>query len=365
MRKNYFFVLLPLFLSVFANASSAPPLTYFYSRTNGTFETSIWSSTGHADASCSCNPGCTVASNTVIYISHTVVSNCANIELGSNTTLVIESGGSLIVAGSGSITGGGNVQVNSGGLLELSGSLSLTGTGSATIEGTLNVYGNITATGSAAAGGICGTGNVNVGGSAQTGVVCGSIVLPVEFSEFYAVPEKEKISLFWTTSSESNNRGFDVERSKDGIEFSKIVEQLTLAPNGNSNTTLVYEVTDPKPLLGMAYYRVRQFDISGNSKYSQIVSVETEKNKNITFTVYPNPNQGKFTVDFTGVENNHEIEITMFDQQGKLVYNNKIYSESLATNTFNVIPDEAIANGVYFVNFTLEGINYPVKVIVN
>jgi hypothetical protein len=189
-------------------------------------------------------------------------------------------------------------------------------------------------------------------------------VMPIELKTFYALPQGKKVKLVWETATENNNKDFTVERSSDGINYSLLSTIPSLAPKGNSVVPLNYEFLDEKPIEGTSYYRFKQTDYNGKYKYFQVISVDIQKSNHVTFTVYPNPNQGQFTVDFTGIENNHEIEVTMFDQMGKLAYSKTIMSESLATNTFNIIPEEKIASGNYLVNFVVEGIKYPVKVIV-
>jgi hypothetical protein len=188
--------------------------------------------------------------------------------------------------------------------------------------------------------------------------------MPIELKTFYALPQGKKVKLVWETATENNNKDFTVERSSDGINYSLLSTIPSLAPKGNSVVPLNYEFLDEKPIEGTSYYRFKQTDYNGKYKYFQVISVDIQKSNHVTFTVYPNPNQGQFTVDFTGIENNHEIEVTMFDQMGKLAYSKTIMSESLATNTFNIIPEEKIASGNYLVNFVVEGIKYPVKVIV-
>jgi hypothetical protein len=189
-------------------------------------------------------------------------------------------------------------------------------------------------------------------------------VMPIELKAFYALPEGETINIYWESATETNNKEYTLEQSRDGLRFEAIATLASKAPNGNSLASLSYQFTDRKPISGTSYYRLKQTDFNGKYEYFQVISVDHEGSKHITFTVYPNPNQGQFTVDFTGVENNHEIEVNMYDQNGRLAYQQAIFSESLATNTFSIIPETRIASGVYMVNFIVEGIKYPVKVIV-
>jgi len=189
-------------------------------------------------------------------------------------------------------------------------------------------------------------------------------VMPIELKTFYALPQGHSINIHWESATETNNKEYTIEQSTDGLVFKTLAVVPSKAVGGNSLATLVYDYTDSDPIGGTSYYRLKQTDYNGKFEYFQVISVDFEESKHITFTVFPNPNQGQFTVDFTGVENNHEIEVIMYDQGGKLAYQKNITSESLATNTFSIIPEHQIASGIYMVNFVVEGIKYPVKVIV-
>ena len=68
------------------------------------------------------------------------------------------------------------------------------------------------------------------------------------------------------------------------------------------------------------------------------VSVSDPKRK-IEFTVYPNPNRGVFTVDFSGIENNHEVEILLCNiENGQIVYKTTFLSQSTEHNKVDVVP---------------------------
>ncbi len=188
--------------------------------------------------------------------------------------------------------------------------------------------------------------------------------LPIELKTFYAVPQGNSVLLHWESATETNNKEYTIYKSKNGTEFEELAVVPTKAIKGNSLVALSYDHSDDKPLVGTSYYRLKQTDYNGKSELFSIISVDYEGSRHITFTVYPNPNQGQFTVDFTGIENNHEIAVIMYDLEGKLVYERSILSESMATNTFSIIPAQQIRSGVYMVNFVVEGVKYPMKVIV-
>lgn len=189
--------------------------------------------------------------------------------------------------------------------------------------------------------------------------------LPIELLSFTAKPNGEQVDLNWETSTETNNKFFTIERSADGKNFAEITTANSKAINGNSKTALSYQTTDASPLSGTSYYRLKQTDYNGKYKYFNMVSVAFEASKNITFSVYPNPNLGEFTVDFSGIENNHEVQIALCDELGKEVYSNSVYSNSIHSNQVQIIPASKIAKGKYFCSLIFEGIKRTLVVIVN
>ena len=188
--------------------------------------------------------------------------------------------------------------------------------------------------------------------------------LPIELTDFSVKPEGKKVAVNWTTVTETNNKYFTIERSRDGQNFTEIATENSKATNGNSLTKLDYKTIDNNPLNGTSYYRLRQTDFNGKTKTFNIASVNFSSNKNLTFTIYPNPNEGQFTIDFSGIENNHEIEVKLFDLQGKVVYSESFYSGQ-DSGSFNIIPAEKISKGSYVCTLIVEGVKQTIKVIVN
>jgi len=94
--------------------------------------------------------------------------------------------------------------------------------------------------------------------------------LPIRLLRFTAQPAGNMVQLDWATATETNNAYFTVERSKDGITFSDVVE----VPGAiNSNTLNEYQSWDDQPLSGLSYYRLRQTDLDGTSTYSDLAAV--------------------------------------------------------------------------------------------
>ncbi len=187
--------------------------------------------------------------------------------------------------------------------------------------------------------------------------------LPIKLLDFSATPNSTKVDVKWTTATEVNNNFFTVERSGDGQKFTEVTTVNSKAPKGNSILKLDYQITDSKPLSGTSYYRLKQTDNNGKFEYFNVVNVGFTTTKAITFTVYPNPNSGQFIADFTGIENNHEVQILMHDEHGKLVYSTSFYAQE-SSSSVNIIPEQKIGKGIYFCSLIVEGIKHTVKVAV-
>lgn len=194
---------------------------------------------------------------------------------------------------------------------------------------------------------------------------CSGVVLPVELVSFTGEAKDGYISLDWITATERKSSYFDVERSTDASSFIKIVRVASKATYGNSTSMLRYNTTDNAPENNISYYRLKQVDLDNTFEYSGIISVNYIKAKNIKFIVYPNPNKGEFTADISGIENNHEVTISLRDEKGRMVYNSSFYIQDQSSSKLNIIPESHLVNGIYVCTLTLEGIEFNVKVVVN
>ena len=144
----------------------------------------------------------------------------------------------------------------------------------------------------------------------------GGNVLPTELLYFDAKPDNSQVDLTWATAMEMNNSYFTVERSSDGISFDSIARINTLAPGGNSNIKLDYSAFDLTPLSGTSFYRLKQTDLDGKTKYSGVVTVNFTRSTPVS--VYPNPSTG--TVYVSGLSQGQStIKVAWYDLGGKLL----------------------------------------------
>ncbi|WP_081659154.1 T9SS type A sorting domain-containing protein [Pedobacter glucosidilyticus] len=119
--------------------------------------------------------------------------------------------------------------------------------------------------------------------------------LPVSLTSFTAGLSNGVSKLNWTTASESNNRGFDVQRSTDGVEFASIGFVASKAVQGNSSSLINYSYEDKTVPAGTHYYRLKQIDLNGDVEYSTIRVVNNVLNE-LAVKIYPNPAQNTLTL---------------------------------------------------------------------
>jgi len=94
-------------------------------------------------------------------------------------------------------------------------------------------------------------------------------VVPVELGSFTASVEKSNIRLTWITASETNNFGFDIERSSQVSEdWQKIA---FVEGKGTTTAPVRYEYKDEGLPAGAYRYRLKQIDTDGSFEYSQVI----------------------------------------------------------------------------------------------
>lgn len=188
-------------------------------------------------------------------------------------------------------------------------------------------------------------------------------LLPIELLSFKAQKQNDHILLTWITASEANNDFFTIEKSIDAITFTTLEKVKTKAKNGNSNNALDYITKDLSPIIGTSYYRLTQTDLDGSVKQYPIVSIHNEGLMNIKIRVYPNPNNGSFTANLSGIENDKEVELNLSDTKGKLIYKSTVKIDA-NSNSFQIFPKEQLDAGIYLFNMKVDGVIYPLKLIV-
>jgi len=113
-------------------------------------------------------------------------------------------------------------------------------------------------------------------------------VIPVELLSISTSVKANVVTLIWSTTTELNNHGFEIERSSDKIIWGTIGfregKGTTSEPQQYSYIDILSEIVSPK-----IYYRLKQVDFNGNFEYSDIVEIEIAPSVFSLSQNYPNP----------------------------------------------------------------------------
>jgi hypothetical protein len=168
--------------------------------------------------------------------------------------------------------------------------------------------------------------------------------LPVTLVNLSASPGSTKVTVRWTTSSEINNRGFDVERSIDGNNWIKVG---FVNGAGTSNAPISYSYLDQNLEPRKYYYRLKQIDIDDRYRYSAIVSASLVGKADFSLGQnYPNPVNNQTTIQYM-LPRAEKVIISLFDMSGRVVKTLVNGSKEAGNHAINVYTG-TLSKGVYY-----------------
>ncbi len=183
-------------------------------------------------------------------------------------------------------------------------------------------------------------------------------VLPVNTLVFSGILSDGKTKLTWTTETEINTISFDVERSNTGQQFSKLGN---VAAHGSPSAAAEYHFTDPAPVNGNNYYRLKVNDNNGASSYSNVVTIRISANDNLNASVRPNPFQSNIEVSFT-LSHASKVKLMMFDATGKMV-STKDVAGTIGINKVSFMDLDSLASGSYVLRIITDNTKSDQKLI--
>jgi photosystem II stability/assembly factor-like uncharacterized protein len=140
--------------------------------------------------------------------------------------------------------------------------------------------------------------------------------LPVELTSFTATANGSEVALNWSTASEINNLGFEIQRSFEGNDF---VTVGVVYGKGTTTERQDYSYSDKNLADGKYSYRLKQIDFNGSYKYSDVIEVEFRVfNSYLLEQNYPNPFNPATTIGF-GVQEKSNVKITILNSIGEEV----------------------------------------------
>lgn len=173
-------------------------------------------------------------------------------------------------------------------------------------------------------------------------------IVPVELVSFYSYAHGNDVQLFWTTGSETNNKGFEIERAAADDE-KNFVSVGYINGAGTKATRSDYSFTEQKVLAGKYFYRLKQIDFDGTVSYSNEIFVEVE---NLNFELsqnYPNPFNPSTTISFSIPKANY-VSLIIYNSLGEVVarlIDNEWRSSGKHNSTFSILNSQLVS-GVYY-----------------
>jgi len=169
--------------------------------------------------------------------------------------------------------------------------------------------------------------------------------LPVELTTFTATATIQNVQLNWTTATEVNNYGFEIERKVSS-------KQLTIGNwenigfvegHGNSNSPKEYSFVDESVFPGLYQYRLKQIDTDGSFEYSEIIEVQfgVVPTEYVLAQNYPNPFNPSTTIKFS-LPVTSNVNLSVFNILGEEV---------------QMLVNETKEAGVHIINFNASQLN--------
>jgi hypothetical protein len=184
--------------------------------------------------------------------------------------------------------------------------------------------------------------------ASTTALSVSSPVLPVKLTGFSAISVDCKTNrLSWETRSEVNNKGFKIEKSKNGYRFEEIG---FVKSNHNSTKLNEYSFLDQDiDEDGIYYYRLAIEDFDGKIDFSDVVYTKRTCERNFEMMISPNPASDKLNIVFEGLKA-EESSVTIYDNLGK-----KIAIWKVNTGEKNEFIVKDLPTGPYKVVYENEG----------
>ena len=183
-------------------------------------------------------------------------------------------------------------------------------------------------------------------------------VVPVELSSFSANVNGTDVNLTWSTATETNNNGFEVQR-KSGSEF------VTIGfVRGKGTTTEIqnYSFTDSKLSIGSYSYRLKQVDFDGSFEYSSVVNVDlTAPTVFALEQNYPNPFNPSTLISYS-IPQNSFVTLKVYDIIGNEVAT--LVNQTQSAGKYDVRFDASnLSNGVYMYSIKTDNFSSTKKMI--
>ena len=189
-----------------------------------------------------------------------------------------------------------------------------------------------------------------------------SDIVPVEMLAFTASVNNSDVQLLWSTATELNNRGFEIERSNNDQNNFAIIGFVQ--GKGNSTEINYYSFSDNPQVSGtnQIYYRLKQVDFDGTFSYSEVVNVTYDVPAEFVLSQnYPNPFNPSTTINYY-VPKESYVSIKVYDFLGREI--TTLVSEMKSTGSYELLFNaSSLPSGTYFYVMTADSYSDTKKMV--
>ncbi|MGE5437490.1 MAG: YCF48-related protein [Syntrophothermus sp.] len=197
----------------------------------------------------------------------------------------------------------------------------------------------------------------------QNGVILKNTnaILPVELSSFTAAHNKNNVSLIWRTTTETNNKGFYIQRKSSSGDY---INLDFIQGKGTTTTPQNYSYIDNNVPSGKYTYRLMQIDFDGTFKLSNEIEVNiSEVPKEFSLEQnYPNPFNPTTKINYS-IAKEELTSLIIFDVLGNEIKKviNEVKPVGHYTIEFNA---SELPSGIYFYQLKSGSFSSTKKMIV-
>jgi hypothetical protein len=198
-------------------------------------------------------------------------------------------------------------------------------------------------------------GNIIVGNPDLGAYELKSAPLPVELTTFSGIFTNNSVRLTWSTATEIDNQGFDIERYTN----SSWVKIGFIEGKGNSVTKNDYSFEDKTPVGSTIQYRLKQIDNNGNFKYYDVISV-TAIPQDFSIGNYPNPFNPSTKIRYS-IPSESMINLVIYNLIGERI--DELKNEIQQPGTFETNWNgSGHPSGIYFLSIIESPVNGSAKI---
>jgi hypothetical protein len=173
-----------------------------------------------------------------------------------------------------------------------------------------------------------------------------------------AYQKGSSVQIEWSVLNEINVNHYEVEKSIDGISFTKIGSANAF----NTGNTVNYSKTDPLPMTSNNFYRIKAVDKNGAITYTSIALVNIGNGK-AALSIYPNPVQNRtITIKITNLPKG-KYELILYNGIGQTVFSSRI-EHTGGSSTKSFIFPLNIKPGFYILKLVNGSTNFTNRVVV-